>query len=308
MKNYTFVILILIGLIVLSHIIDSPLLFVLAIILGIISFLYLHLKNRFNEKNITKLKLFVKFITAIISLIIFYFFTLQIGILNIGSRQAGIIFLMFIFCIVLPYIVLIFTIDSSKSGLINLKLAWSLVIIFLAFMIIGILNPLVGAMFSFTIPLIGYVIIYTKYLNKFRLVAISVLFVYLLLTPYYFIKGTDLGNKLRDPCFRREPYGKGEPFYIKNGRVCAYFKNGLNGNFATVKGADSGTYKYLSNSCGYTEDKNRVYYNHQPISADVATFHCKSINPSIKHALCKDIICSDKDGVWEKGVRRKNDE
>jgi hypothetical protein len=302
MKNYTIIATVLIGLFIASHIIESPPLFALTIISGAALLLYSHLKKRFDKKTMTKLKLFVKFLTVITSLLIFYFFILQIGTLHTGSKQAGVMVLMWLFFIVLPYVILIIMIDSSENELMDAKLVWHLITIFSAFMFLGILAPPLGAIISFTVPLVVYIIIYTKHLDRPRSVALAMLFFYLLLAPYYFINGTDVGIKLSDPCFKREPYGKGEPFYIKNGHVCAHFKDGLTGNFATVEGADVETYKYLSNGCGYTKDKNKVYYHHYPTPADIATFYCENTSPSGKHTLCNNVICSDKNGAWEKGI------
>lgn len=267
---------------VIGYVFDSPIALFVLFLYGIF-LISSHFEKRVNQGTLFKLEILAKVTTIIASIIFLLFSTSQ---LNFGGgRQAGAMFIMFCIVILFPYIIVVIVLNFSKNKTLVINLFIGLFFILTLF---GLRNPALGALISFSFPLVIYIAIYLKKLKKLKFITFGVATLYLISTPYYFIQGTDIGLRLKDPCFKRERYGKGETHYIKGDRVCAFiYQNSWDGYYSTVAGADAETYESIS--AWYTKDKNSVYYGHKKIDADTSTFKYEN------H------IFSDKNGIWEEG-------
>lgn len=267
-----------------GYILDNPIALLILFLYG--TFLvYSHFKKRFDLDKLSKTEIFAKIVTILSSLTFLFYSISQI---NTGEgKHAGILFIVLCIITLLPYIIVVILIDFLKAEVIAINLLMGT---FFSLMIISITNPTLGALISLFFPFIIYIAVYSKKSKKMKLITFGIIISYLVLAPYYFIQGTDIGLKLKDPCFKRERYGKGETHFIKGDRVCAfiYDNNSWNGAFYTVKGADAASYESVGT--WYTRDKNNVYYGHKKIDADVNTFKYEN------H------IFSDKNGIWKDGV------
>jgi hypothetical protein len=236
----------------------------------------------------TLIKIVTKIIVAVSSLVILYQFMEQIDTGGPGNAQAGVLFILFFVAFVLPYLVLIFAIDTSKNEKVNITLEMKFIVIFSFFGILSFMRPFWGALIGCAFPLVVYISIFSKKHSKIKLIAIIAGVLYLIAAPYFFIKGTDLGYKLNDPCWGRYYIAKGPVYEIRDDRVCLeYYRGPSSIKIKTLEGADPITFEKFGR--GYYKDKNHIYYGHLITGADVETF---------KH---ENNIFSDKNGVWENG-------